>query len=474
MTAHGLTAAEADRYLKVVFGSRSGCVLMAFGLGGHHPGGDPGRYKFATWQDNIRFAWPRERKQLLAAVAAELAGGPADIYICPYLRPPRARRHKGNARYRPFIHADYDNDQPISPAVITQLRNLGGFAISSSQGSHRHVYVPVAGGVSREDHERLCRTLGIFLGCHDHKVADNDVLRLPGTWNFKTGPPSRVRWDFKPNGKSRTIDEITAVIGQSNEDEAGNALDDDHDTVADNCQQRPSGTGSSSSQVIAPAVISVIPIVTDLPFVIPPAVRTALAEAPLTSTSNVDDSRHTFRVVRACKLSGLSYDQAVQVIASRPRMVERLNGRPPGDDDLRRCWDRAAGSLPNSAMPPPAWQRAMRQARVPRRYLAVAMCLATYADADGTNAFPGQPRLVTDLDCSMRTVSASLKWLRENGWLDRVSRAAGPGRGHKGESNLSDRYSLTIPDLRFYHVSAGLKQTQLDAGLLAQSNARAS
>ena len=57
------------------------------------------------------------------------------------------------------------------------------------------MYVLLAWPVTPDQHEALCRGLAATLG-GDAKYSDNDLLRPPGTWNYKSavdgGDPSPV------------------------------------------------------------------------------------------------------------------------------------------------------------------------------------------------------------------------------------------------------------------------------------------
>ena len=35
------------------------------------------------------------------------------------------------------------------------------------------------------NHQHLCRVVGDWFHATDPKISDNDMMRLPGTWNFK-------------------------------------------------------------------------------------------------------------------------------------------------------------------------------------------------------------------------------------------------------------------------------------------------
>lgn len=89
-----------------------------------------------------------------------------------------------------------------------------------------------------------------------------------------------------------------------------------------------------------------------------------------------------------------------------------------------------------------AWTNALRAEvlrvgrRIPEvaRVVTVGMWIATYADADGSNAFPGRDTLATLSGCSQETVTRAVKVLMGVGVLTR-----------KRRPNASAMYQLLIP-----------------------------
>ncbi|MFC9949226.1 helix-turn-helix domain-containing protein [Streptomyces prasinus] len=89
-----------------------------------------------------------------------------------------------------------------------------------------------------------------------------------------------------------------------------------------------------------------------------------------------------------------------------------------------------------------AWTNALRAEvlrvgrRIPEvsRVVTVGMWIATYADADGSNSFPGRDTLATLSGCSQETVTRAVKVLMGVGVLTR-----------KRRPNASSMYQLLIP-----------------------------
>lgn len=138
---------------------------------------------------------------LLAETLVTLAADGHDVFVCPYLHRPRGRA-KGEALSRRHAHADIDG-----PVDLDLVRSVGGFIVASGSladdGSPQgHVYVRLSGEVTAAEHEALCLALGQEVGGDHHdrsKIADNDVLRPPGTLNHKTTPPRPVTWLVRPD-----------------------------------------------------------------------------------------------------------------------------------------------------------------------------------------------------------------------------------------------------------------------------------
>lgn len=83
------------------------------------------------------------------------------------------------------------------------------------------------------------------------------------------------------------------------------------------------------------------------------------------------------------------------------------------------------------------WTDVVRRARLGRTVKAVALVLATYADADGTRVYPGVARLSYDAEVNYNTAKGALKALRDAGLIRKV--------GRRGDADV---YRLVLaPDL---------------------------
>ncbi|MCV7053604.1 hypothetical protein [Mycolicibacterium gilvum] len=175
---------EARQFLETCFGDAEGWLCGAVGSDPfRHPGG---MYDHHEWNE-VAVRWPRDVDRAADWFAERAPVG--DVYVCPYLmRVPW--REKGGSVRRALIHADVDIDVDEE-----KVARLGGFIVWSGTGGHGHVYVPLPSSVSVTRHEALCRRLAVTLD-GDAKYTDKDLMRLPGTWNYKSiidgGEPSPV------------------------------------------------------------------------------------------------------------------------------------------------------------------------------------------------------------------------------------------------------------------------------------------
>lgn len=168
----------AEQYLTTVFGSRKGHVAVAYK--------DQGQ----SWQE-CQFAWPADRGKLLgwAEVHSE-----ANIFVCPALRKDGHTRKKGDMQPSQWLWADVDwqgvpNDR--TDDIKARIDELGSLVVRSGSGDNVHVYVKLDRPVEHEEFIKLNTGLRDYL-LADNKQADNSLLRLPGTTNWKTTAGSPV------------------------------------------------------------------------------------------------------------------------------------------------------------------------------------------------------------------------------------------------------------------------------------------
>lgn len=166
-----------DKFLKALWGASEGYVFVNRGIGGHW--NDKGRWEFQTggWREKS-FEYPREFATAVECVDTAESRG-EDIYFCPYVMK-ESRRSKGGSADRRWVHADLDGQSSLLSVDLKAL------VVASGSAGHTHIYVSLKESVNVETHARLLRKLRDVFGS-DHKISDNDVLRVVGTTNRKTG-----------------------------------------------------------------------------------------------------------------------------------------------------------------------------------------------------------------------------------------------------------------------------------------------
>lgn len=167
-------ASETAEYLDLLFADEPGYVAVAYKDQGN------------SWQESS-FLWPDDRRKLLGWARVH---HDANLFVCPALRASGGGRRKGDVRGLRWLWADVDMDGvPASRVRVVQrrIRQLGTYVVASGSGDNAHVYVRLTREVSGEMHERLNRGLRDYLHA-DNKHADNSLLRLPGSVNYKATP----------------------------------------------------------------------------------------------------------------------------------------------------------------------------------------------------------------------------------------------------------------------------------------------
>jgi hypothetical protein len=302
-----VVAMTATDYADVVLGDRPGFLAVAFGHDSYRD--DTGKYKHRTWTQR-QYPWPTGRDALHTDVSRMLAAGErVDVYVCPAVRFTDDRR-KGSALPPMVCWVDLD----CAPADPGLFADLDPFVVESGSDGHRHGYVPLSRPVDLGTHARLNQALAAKLG-GDAKWSDESLLRLPGTLNHKTDPPTVVtprRW----SGRVWDPVELAALLGV--ETTAGSV-----------------SPGGSSSQTAGEAP----------PDPLPKRVLWAL-EHPGRS----DRSAAHHRLIRACRDAGLSEGQALSVAMAYPPSTEKYGARLA--EEVHRSYSAPGGRKGADSEPP--------------------------------------------------------------------------------------------------------------------------
>lgn len=185
----------AAQYLATIFGSRQGHVAVA--------------YKHPTQKDNWKesqFAWPADKAKLLTWAEQHQND---NVFICPALRRDAHTRKKGDMRPSQWLWADVDwQSVPADKVQVVKDRiaELGTLTVRSGSGDNVHVYVQLTTDVDHETFIKLNTGLRDYLYA-DNKQADNSLLRLPGTTNWKTEKGSPVVSKGK-TGRAKSPDSL--------------------------------------------------------------------------------------------------------------------------------------------------------------------------------------------------------------------------------------------------------------------------
>jgi hypothetical protein len=355
-------------YFTACLGQTRGWLIVATGKGPHL---EEGRYAHEQWSEQA-YRWPTHSRKALEAIAA--AAPTADVYACPY---PMRDKHrvKGSAATRQLVHADVDGK--LDPEAV---KSLGGFAVSSGTSGHAHVYVRLTYAVTAAQHELLCRGLAEYLHA-DCKVSDNDVLRVPGTFNHKStaagGEPTPVDWLVASDGAWIDPRVLATVL----------EVDIEH------AEREPSSVTAHDWRATA---------FTPFPLDDYPTVAAALANG------SGDRSKDTIRILGACFDAGLTLPQGRWALQQRDDLKARLeefaNRRKPVDD-AGNCWskivdtdgqiDHPLSSLDSTAHP---HTRSSTSAQVPCPPLAqLHSILDAVADEVGSRGLVGEERLAKTL-----------------------------------------------------------------------------
>ena len=90
------------------------------------------------------------------------------------------------------------------------------------------------------------------------------------------------------------------------------------------------------------------------------------------------------------------------------------------------------------------WERTIRRAVIkPSSVKFLGLMMATFASADGSRVRPGRERLAAVMGTSLSVVDRGQKSLEELGFLDKVYKGHGAGRGRSG--GFASEFQLSIP-----------------------------
>jgi hypothetical protein len=305
-------------FLDAVFGDAHGWMHVAFGVKPYRNAN--GKIRFRFWEEGA-FAWPDEAGYVLALLQ-EFSQW-FDAYMCPYLLG-GPKRTKGTSVTRMVVHCD--GDEGLDLAKARTIR--GVIIVGSGTPGHAHVYVLLTRSVPAHQHEVLCKGLAVYLSAKDPKFSDNDVLRVPGSWNRKPSvdgdQPLPVVWEVRPDGVRVDPEELAGLLGVE--------LTDEPPPPAPKAKRQSKSGGDGVAALFEVEAFNLARY---------RRVRRALGKV------SGDRSGDIFHIVATCARAGLTEANARWAVQQRKDLVLRL--LEYRHDDVARCFARALSDMKDRA-----------------------------------------------------------------------------------------------------------------------------
>jgi hypothetical protein len=317
---------QAEAFLERLFGNRKGYVSMAFG---HNPRMNKPRFAKGDFRSG-HYAWPEERDQLIGDVD-DLLNSPEtkheniEVFINPALRK-EPNRKIGTAAPLKWIWCDVDHTP--TKDEIERMNALGAMTVLSGTNGNRHVYIELEKPVTLVAHRALERLLARALNAPD-KISENDLLRLPGTWNWKSHEPQQV-WLKSIGLTTRRPRSLKSLYGML-ESMSGLDYDELKAQAKEELQQYEETTGHVDPRHKAPSIAKM-----------PELVRKAYLYKPAPGKRN--DA--IFNLVAACKENGLSRDDTHALLWTYSPAVSKWSTPHRISNDVDRIWRKVHAEEP--------------------------------------------------------------------------------------------------------------------------------
>lgn len=307
---------QAEYYLDRMFGDRKGFVAMAFG---HNPRTTKPRFAAQDFRSKY-YSWPDEKDRLLEEVddlvnSPETRGENVEVFINPALRKTPSRK-AGSAAPIMWVWADMDHSP--TEQEMDRVNALGALSVLSGTEGHRHIYIPLDKPVTSSTHQALCRALRDALGA-DSKIADNDLLRLPGTLNWKTTQPKTVflkSGGRTPRDNKALVRLLTDMTSKSWDDYKKDVISQSAD-VNDVPEDRK-----------APSLNK-----------LPKLVREAFRYTPDPGARN----QAIFKLIATCKEEGVSREDTHALVRTYPPALSKWGSSWRISNDVDRIWQKCKG-----------------------------------------------------------------------------------------------------------------------------------
>lgn len=231
------------------------------------------------------------------------------LFYCPNpMKGQRRTLHTSASRY--VIHADIDNGG-LTDALRDMLEKRGFRIVSSGTPGNGHVYARLSRSLSPEEHDAAQEALRKKVN-GDAKIRDNDLLRVPGSRNWKPGNDG-ARVEIIARGK-RSLD-------------------------ADKMMKWLGAKPQKKSRVTTPAVESVDPAA----YPYPTAKMQSDNNQWLLHHTTGDRSDDIYHLVRALQERGFTFEEIVGVAFKYEPAVDKW----PNPADLIKDVQRIYGDRPN-------------------------------------------------------------------------------------------------------------------------------
>ncbi len=322
--------ADIRAFLEMLYGPGTGYCHVVYGRGWYR--NDAGKLDHRIWSERIgdrhAFRYPEQTDAIVAKILQLDATG-ADVYVCTGLmRTPTSRSKDNLIEGLWCLHADADHDHPLRIDVI---RSVGWCAVGSGTAGHEHIYAPLSERIPGAQGEDLEDAMVDVLNA-DAKKRGNDVLRPPGTHNYKPtvdgGAPNPVVWSVRFSGARCDPRDVAGLLEVDLEHPKARSA-----TKATRMKAEGTGGRAETEEFDLESF---------------PQVQAAVTR------KTGDRSDDTYRVMAVAYNAGLKFSQACWAVHQNPRLVERFDERREDDEvDLQRCWMRAIDARQSQVQQPP-------------------------------------------------------------------------------------------------------------------------
>lgn len=129
-----------------------------------------------------QFEWPKQCGDVFAYVEQQRQRDWIEVWHCPLPRKTRGKRTGGDALSHRVVWADVDHT--MGSALMDRIKARGFWVIATGTPGHVQIYARMDRDLTAGEHRAIQTGLRELVG-GDNKIADNDLLKIPATWNYK-------------------------------------------------------------------------------------------------------------------------------------------------------------------------------------------------------------------------------------------------------------------------------------------------